>query len=108
MAISIVFLSLLATAILVVASYWLIKILRANKKSGQPLLMSFILQRDDCSRLLGEFGDVHLHECNKLILVWQNGSQDIKVRHSASIESEDEAAILLIKASMLIQGACHG
>jgi hypothetical protein len=72
-------------------------------KDDKPLLVSFILQQDDCSRLLGEFGEKHLQECSKLVLAWQNGSGQIKAIHSDSLSRED-AALLLVKATMLMEG----
>lgn len=72
-------------------------------KDKKPLLVSFILQQDDCSRLLGEFGEKHLKECSKLILVWQNGDEVVKVVHSDSLDREG-AARLLVKSTMLLEG----
>ncbi len=72
-------------------------------KDKKPLLVSFILQRDDCSRLLGEFGEKHLAECSKLILVWQNGGTVVKAVHSNSLNQE-ETTKMLLKATMLVEG----
>ena len=74
-----------------------------NSKDKKPVLLSFILQRDECSRLLGEFGEKHLDKCSKLILVWQNGATDINVQTSESL-SDIESAGLLMKAAHLVAG----
>lgn len=71
------------------------------------MLISFILQRDDCSRLFGEFGEQHLPECSKLILIWQNGDDVIKAVHSDSVDRE-EVIKMLIKATMLVEGCIYG
>lgn len=77
-----------------------------DTKDNKPMMLSLILQQDHCSRLLGEFAEKHLHECSKLVIVWQNGSSDVKAVHSDSLDAEG-AAKLLIKAQMLIAGGFH-
>jgi len=76
-------------------------------KDDKPTYLSFILQRDDCSRLLGEFGEKHISECSKLVLVWQNGTDAVKAVHSDSVDRH-EAIAMLEKAEVLIDMRCHG
>lgn len=99
-----VFIGLIAIAILALLAgcYYLIRGTRDKK----PLLVSFILQRDDCSRLLGEFADKHLPKCSKLVIIWKNGSEDIQVISSESTE-EKEATMMLIASANEI-GERHG
>jgi hypothetical protein len=74
-----------------------------RSKDKKPVLLSFILQRDECSRLLGEFGEKHLDKCSKLILVWKNGTDDINIQGSASLTS-DETAGLLMRGAHVVAG----
>jgi hypothetical protein len=74
-----------------------------KSKDKKPVLLSFILQRDECSRLLGEFGEKHLENTSRLILIWQNGSSDINVQATESM-TNIEAAGLCMKAAHKIAG----
>ena len=76
-------------------------------RDNKPTYLSFILQRDDCSRLLGEFGEKHLKECSKLVLVWQNGTDAVKAVHSDSVDRRGVIQ-MLEKAEVLIDMRCHG
>jgi len=77
-----------------------------KSKDKKPVMLSFILQRDECSRLLGEFSERHLAKCSRLILIWQNGTDDINVQTTESL-SDIESAGLCIKAGHVIAGE-HG
>ena len=72
-----------------------------TSKDKKPVMLSFILQRDDCSRLLGEFGEIHLPECSKLIIVWQDGDCDINVKTSNSLADVEAAGMLVIAANLV-------
>lgn len=76
----------------------------ANDK--KPLMVSLIIQRDDCSRLLCEFGEKRLEHCTKLAIVWKNSGDEAFVETSDSLKDE-EAIGMLVKAAHRI-GADNG
>ena len=67
----------------------------------KPVYLSFVLQRDDCSRMLGDFAEKHLNTCTKLILVWKNGSEDIQIHTSNSL-NDSEATGMLFQAFNIV------
>ena len=64
----------------------------------KPLMVSFLLERDECSRLLGEFGEKRLRHCSKLCIIWKNGDGNAYIETSESLKDE-EAVGMLIKAA---------
>lgn len=78
------------------------KIRRIFKSTDKkPVLVSFVLQRDECSRLLGEFGEKELSNCKALIITWQDGNNDLRVITSDSLTDAEAAGMLLIAANTI-------
>jgi hypothetical protein len=68
-----------------------------------PTLVSFVVQRDSCSRLLGEFSEDHLHACKNLVIVWRTERDDINVLSSEELTEQDTEE-LLTKAICMVRG----
>lgn len=77
------------------------KILRRmfSSKDDKPVLISFVLQRDACSRLLGEFGEKHLEDCRVLLIVWENEAGDLLIASSDNAPDSQAAGMLLQAAN---------
>jgi hypothetical protein len=74
---------------------------------GKQLSITTIIQRDDCSRLLGDFCDNNLATCVKAAIVWKTKDDEAYIKTSASL-SDDEAIGMLIKAAHRVGVDCHG
>ncbi len=75
-----------------------------TSKDSKRVMLSFVLQNDECSRMLGEFAEQHLPTCSKLIIVWRNGSKDIKAVSSESLDDVEACGMLRIVATNLERG----
>jgi len=45
---------------------------KLTSKDKKPVMLSALFQRDACSRLLGEFNDNYLDNCQNLVIIWKN------------------------------------
>ena len=98
MSIALLLLTALGIAVCGFGIYFFVRIALMSR-DNKPVMVSFILQRDDCSRLLGEFGEKHLPNCSKLVIIWKNGSEDVQAVSSRSLESKEAMKMLLATAN---------
>jgi hypothetical protein len=70
-----------------------------RSEDNKPVLLSFVLQRDQCSRLLGEFGEKYLEDCKVLIIIWENEAGDTMIVSSDNVPDSQAAGMLLQAAN---------
>ncbi len=75
------------------------------KKDRKPLLVSMIIQHDDCSRVTGEYVDKHLPHATGQVIVWRNGKEEGGgVVKSESLSDEEAVKLLLMAANEIGRG----
>lgn len=72
---------------------WISRILKSE--DDKPVMLSFVLQRDECSRLLGEFGEKHLDDAQSLIIVWKDSQGKVWEQHTDSMSDQEISGFLL-------------
>ncbi len=77
------------------------KIFRSD--DGKPVLISFFLWRDSCSRLIGDFNDKHLPTCKMLILVFEDKDGNKGILTSDGLDDARAAGMLLQAAHKVSQ-----
>lgn len=71
-------------------------------KDKKPLLLSFVLQRDSGSRLLGDYYEKYLDKYPQFLIVAKNGGNGVEVFAVNGI-TIDEASIMCAKGALRIQ-----
>jgi len=75
------------------------------KRDNKPLLISVLLQRDDCSRATGEYVEKYLPQATGQVIVWKNGGKEIGgILKSESMSDEDAVKILIASANEIGEG----
>jgi len=65
----------------------------------KPVLVSMLIQHDDCSRLTGEYVDKHLPHATGQVIVWRNGGEEGGGVLKSESMSDEEAVRLLLTAA---------
>jgi len=82
----------------------LVRTLRV-KRDNKPLLLSVLLQHDDCSRATGEYVEKYLPQATGQVIVWKNGGKEIGgILKSESMSDEDAVKILIASANEIGEG----
>ena len=82
----------------------LVRVLMVRKKDNKPLLLSVVLQHDDCSRVTGEYVDNYLEHATGQVIIWRNGQEEGGgVLKSESLSDEDAVKLLLTAAKEIGQ-----
>lgn len=73
-----------------------------KSKDNKPVMVSFILARDSCSRLLTDFGEKDLEGCKSLVILWES-EDGVEVRASENI-CPTQVLGLLVMAQRMVEG----
>lgn len=77
------------------------KIININGKDDRPLTITAVLGKDSCSRLLSDFADDHLDDCEKLMIIkYSNYSVDVFT--SDNMSDVESIGLVKVVESMLI------
>ena len=79
-----------------------------HSEDEKPVTMTFLLMRDDCSRLFGEFADRDLRDCRRACIVWETRTGDIKVRSSQSCDDPRAVKLLGTAHAKVLLGNGNG
>lgn len=74
-----------------------------TSRDDKPVKVSFILENDDCSRLLARFNETDLETCRYLLLVWQDSQGDVQVLSSENCDVVHVVGLLEV-GKVLVNG----
>ncbi len=78
-----------------------------TSKDNKPVMVSFVLARDSCSRLLSEFNEEDLPDTENLVIVWQKSSGELGVASSSNTPVAQVIGMLVL-AQGLVGGDENG
>lgn len=72
---------------------------RKIKKTFKSESVTFLLQNNSCSHLVGEFIEKDLQNATSVIIIWQNGDEDIYAISSDNLDDAKTAGMMLSMAN---------
>ena len=66
-----------------------------RSEDNKPVMLTFLLQRDQCSRLLGEFGEKYLEDTQSLIIVWKDSQGKVWEKHTDDMNDHEISGFML-------------